>query len=105
MVVPPNVSPADFKIALALWRTAVGPDWVFTAAEDVALYRDAYSPYWGEPEERMTSAAVAPATLDQVQAVVRTANQYRIPLYASRRAEIWPTGVPRRRYRVAWFST
>ena len=29
----------------------------------------------------MASAAVAPSTLEQVQAVVRVANQYRVPLY------------------------
>jgi 4-cresol dehydrogenase (hydroxylating) len=81
MAVPPNVNPQAFNAALAAWREAVGAEWVFTSDEDVALYRDAYSPYWGEPEERLASAAVAPATLEQVQAVVRTANQYRIPLY------------------------
>ncbi|HEY8506801.1 MAG TPA: FAD-dependent oxidoreductase, partial [Steroidobacteraceae bacterium] len=78
---PPNVSPSDFKAALDAWREVVGPEWVFTSEEDVALYRDAYSPFWGEPEERVASAAVAPSTVEQVQAVVRTANQYRIPLY------------------------
>ncbi len=81
MAIPPNVTPAAFDAALAAWRAAVGSEWVFTAAEDVALYRDAYSPYWGEPEERVASAAVAPATLEQVQAVVRAANAHRIPLY------------------------
>jgi FAD/FMN-containing dehydrogenase len=78
---PPNVSPNDFKAALDAWRQVVGSEWVFTSEEDVALYRDAYSPFWGEPEERFASAAVAPSTVEQVQAVVRTANQYRIPLY------------------------
>ena len=81
MATPPNVSPTDFNAALAAWRQAVGPEWVFTTDEDVALYRDAYSPYWGEPEERHASAAVAPASLEQVQAVVRAANEHRIPLY------------------------
>ena len=81
MAVPPNVSPTAFNAALAAWRQAVGAEWVFTSPEDVALYRDAYSPYWGEPEERVASAAVAPATLEQVQAVVRAANQYGVPLY------------------------
>ena len=79
---PPGVSRADFTKVLAAWRDTVGGDWVFTADADVALYRDAYSPYWGEPEERVASAAVAPQTLEQVQAVVRTANQYKVPLYA-----------------------
>jgi 4-cresol dehydrogenase (hydroxylating) len=82
MALPPNVSASDFNAALAAWRAAVGADWVFTRDEDVALYRDAYSPYWGEPEERVASGAVAPATVEEVQAVVRTANRYRIPLYA-----------------------
>ena len=45
---------------------------MFTSEEDVALYRDAYSPLWGEPEERLVSAAVAPDTTEQVSAVVRT---------------------------------
>jgi 4-cresol dehydrogenase (hydroxylating) len=76
------VSRSDFNRALAAWRDAVGADWVFTSDADVGLYRDAYSPYWDEPEERVASAAVAPQTLEQVQAVVRVANQYRVPLYA-----------------------
>jgi 4-cresol dehydrogenase (hydroxylating) len=81
MSIPPNVSRTDFDAALSAWREAVGAEWVFTSPEDVALYRDAYSPYWDEPEERLASAAVAPATVEQVQAVVRAANQHRIPLY------------------------
>jgi (+)-pinoresinol hydroxylase len=81
MPTPPNVSTANFNRALAAWRQSVGADWVFTSDADVALYRDAYSPYWGEPEERVASAAVAPSTVEEVQAVVRVANQYRIPLY------------------------
>lgn len=81
MAIPPNVSPAAFNAALDAWRDAVGPEWVFTSEEDVALYRDAYSPFWGEPEERVASAAVAPATVEEVQAVVRAANEHRVPLY------------------------
>jgi 4-cresol dehydrogenase (hydroxylating) len=79
---PPGVSRGDFNRVLTAWRDVVGADWVFTSAEDVGLYRDAYSPYWDEPEERVASAAVAPETLEQVQAVVRVANQYKVPLYA-----------------------
>lgn len=81
MILPPNVSEADFNAALNEFRSAVGPAWVFTSDEDVALYRDSYSIYWGEPEERVASAAVAPAKVEEVQQVVRTANKYRIPLY------------------------
>ena len=81
MVLPPNVSEADFRAALGEFRSAVGADWVFSSDADVALYRDSYSIYWGEAEERVASAAVAPAKVEEVQQVVRTANKYRIPLY------------------------
>jgi (+)-pinoresinol hydroxylase len=82
MALPPNVNASDFEAALRAWRDSVGADWVFTSDADVALYRDAYSPLWGEPDERVASAAVAPSSVEQVQAVVRVANQYKIPLYA-----------------------
>ncbi len=78
---PPGVNASDFAAALSQFETALGKDWVFTKDEDVALYRDAYSPFWGEAEERVASAAVAPDSVEQVQAVVRIANRYRIPLY------------------------
>jgi len=81
MRTPPGVSAADFAAAVAEFERAVGKDWVFTSDADVDLYRDAYSPYWGEPEEKIASAAVAPSSVEQVQAVVRTANRYKIPLY------------------------
>jgi (+)-pinoresinol hydroxylase len=81
MPIPPGVSERDWTSALQEFEQAVGPPWVFTSDEDVALYRDAYSPLWGEPEERLVSAAVAPDTTEQVSAVMRTANRFRIPIY------------------------
>ena len=81
MRTPPGVSPSDFAAALGEFEQAVGKQWVFTSDEDVDLYRDAYSPFWGEPEERRASAAVAPDGVGEVQAVVRIANRHKIPLY------------------------
>ncbi|MBW8840614.1 MAG: FAD-binding oxidoreductase [Sphingomonadales bacterium] len=81
MTMPPNVTAADWQAALAAFRAAIGGAWVFTSDEEVGLYRDAYSPVWGEPEERLVSAAVAPQKVEEVQAIVRIANQYRIPLF------------------------
>ena len=80
-IVPQGVSPADFAEALRQFEGAIGKEWVYSKDEDVDLYRDAYSPFWGEEEERRASAAVAPASVEQVQAVVRIANRYRVPLY------------------------
>src|SRR5690348_13576123 len=81
MSLPPNVTATAFDAALKAWRLAVGPHWGCTVSADAGLARDAESPFYGEPEERVASAAVAPASLEQVQAVVRAANEHRIPLY------------------------
>ena len=81
MKLPPGVTSKDFADALKQLEGAVGKSWVFSSDEDVALYRDAYSPFWGEPEERVASAAVAPDGVEQVQKVVKIANTYKIPIY------------------------
>ncbi len=81
MRTPPGVSSADFAAAIEQFGAAVGKEWVFTSDEAVNTYRDAYSPLWGEPDEKVASAAVAPETVAQVQQIVKIANRYSIPLY------------------------
>jgi len=81
MRVPPGVTPKDFSDAIKQWQEAIGTDWVFTSDEDTDLYRDSYSPFWHEDIEPIPSAAVAPDTVEQVQAVVKIANAYKIPLW------------------------
>ncbi|HLF13165.1 MAG TPA: FAD-binding oxidoreductase [Gammaproteobacteria bacterium] len=81
MAPPPGIIQATFDRALKEFEGVVGSQWVFTSDEDVNLYRDAYSPLWSEEEEIVASAAVAPDSTEQVQAVVRIANEHRIPIY------------------------
>jgi (+)-pinoresinol hydroxylase len=81
MRTPPGVSESDFAHALEQFAVVVGPQWVFSKEDDVATYRDAYSPFVGEAEERIASAAVAPESVEQVQEVLAIANRLRIPLY------------------------
>jgi 4-cresol dehydrogenase (hydroxylating) len=81
MALPPGVSERNFQRAISRFASVVGDEWVFTSDEDIALYRDAYSPLVGEAEEKVASAAVAPDSAEQVQEVVRIANEFRIPLY------------------------
>ena len=78
---PPGLSERDFQAALRELEGVVGREWLFSSDEDVLLYRDGYSPLWGEAEERMASAAVAPNPVEQVQGIVKIANQYGLPLY------------------------
>ena len=81
MATPPGVDPADFEAALAELANVVGAEWVFTDDDTMDTYRDAYSPLRGEEDEKYASAAVAPTTVEEVQAIVRIANRYSIPLY------------------------
>jgi len=82
MRLPKGVSSGDFSKALGEFASVVGKDWVFSSDEDVAMYDDAYTPFFGEPELQLVpGAAVAPAKVEEVQAVVRIANKYKVPLY------------------------
>ncbi|MFS8607221.1 MAG: FAD-binding oxidoreductase [Gammaproteobacteria bacterium] len=81
MAIPPGVSAADFEAAISAFADVVGAEWVFTDVDTVDTYRDAYTPFRGEEEEKYASAAVAPTNVEQVQEIVRIANRYKIPLY------------------------
>jgi FAD/FMN-containing dehydrogenase len=88
MRLPPGVKSKDFSDALKQFAETVGKQWVFMSDEDVDPYRDSYSPVWNEPEEPIPSAAVAPDSVDQVQAIVRIANKYKIPLWTATAARL-----------------
>jgi 4-cresol dehydrogenase (hydroxylating) len=62
-------------------RRVVGAQWVFSSEEDLETYRDPYSMRWGDQDEFLASAAVAPDTTEQVQAIVKIANKYKLPIY------------------------
>jgi (+)-pinoresinol hydroxylase len=78
---PAGIASSDFSAAIAAFAAVVGNDWIFTSDDDLDLYKDSYSPLKGQPDERVASAAVAPKSADEVQAIVKIANRYGIPLY------------------------
>jgi 4-cresol dehydrogenase (hydroxylating) len=80
-VLPPGVSPENFATATREFAAAVGEEWVFVSEGDLIPYRDYWSPVPQPEDELLASAAVAPADVEQVQAIVRTANRYRTPLF------------------------
>ena len=81
-ILPPGVNANQFAAAIRQFEAAVGKEWVFTSDEDLQPYRDHFSYIKDQPNELIPSAAVGPDTTEQVQAIVRTANKYKIPLYA-----------------------
>jgi (+)-pinoresinol hydroxylase len=88
MSAPPAIPLDTFGTALQEFANVVGKDWAFTTDNDLDLYRDAYSSVRGAPEKRIASAAVAPSTAKEVQAVVRTPIPTE-PSMRSRPAGIW----------------
>jgi len=65
----------------AAWRAfadAIGSEWVLTDDDD----RQAYSDHYAQDETaHAPSGAVAPASAEEVQAIIRIANQYSVPLW------------------------
>jgi 4-cresol dehydrogenase (hydroxylating) flavoprotein subunit len=79
MILPPGLTPADFTEALEQFRKIVGKDNVYTG-DQLTGYVDPYS-IADEPDAHATPAAVAPDSAEQVQAILRVANQFRVPLW------------------------
>jgi 4-cresol dehydrogenase (hydroxylating) len=67
--------------AIAALKAALGADAVLTGEAALEAYRDPYSFNWGEAAELRASGAVLPASVEQVQAVVRIARQHRLALH------------------------
>jgi (+)-pinoresinol hydroxylase len=81
-ILPPGVNAEQFATAIRKFQDAVGAEWVFTSDEDLYSYYDHFSYLKGEPDDLIPSAAVGPDSVEQVQAIVRVANEHKIPLYA-----------------------
>ena len=78
-VLAPGVKKADFKGAVAAMRKVVGDDWVFADPDAVAPWKKSYTP---DPYgKHIPVGAVCPETVEQVQAIVRIANQFRQPIW------------------------
>lgn len=83
MHLPEGLSRREFDRAVEKLGEVVGTEWVITSEEHLLAYRDPFSPYAAHPEEERAAAcmAVAPKTTEEVQAVLRIANDYEIPFW------------------------
>ena len=75
---PPGVSQAAFGAALDAFRAVLGAEHVLTSPADLAGYQDPYPV--SDASTHATSAVVMPGSSEETQAVVRIANEHRIPL-------------------------
>ena len=78
-VLAPGVGKADLAAPLAGFRGVVGAEWVAGDAEAVVPWTKSYVP---DPGGRHAPVgAVCPASVEEVQAILKIANQYRQPLW------------------------
>ncbi len=79
IVLPPNVSEKSFQKALDAFAGVVGKQWVLATDEDRHAYMDIYAA--GDADQHLPSAAVGPQSPEEVQAIIRIANEHKVPLW------------------------
>jgi 4-cresol dehydrogenase (hydroxylating) flavoprotein subunit len=81
ITLPPELSERSLERALVAFRAVVGDDHVLTDQEEMREFRD---PFWYETwDDYEASAVVQPASVEEVQAIVRLANEHKVPLWTS----------------------
>jgi 4-cresol dehydrogenase (hydroxylating) len=75
---PPDVDESTFASAITAFRKAIGDEWVLSDPANLEKFHDPY-PIKGS-EHFAPSAIVCPASVEHVQAIVKIANEKRIPL-------------------------
>ncbi|MDB5662641.1 MAG: FAD-binding oxidoreductase [Sphingomonas bacterium] len=78
VVYPPGLSPAALDRALKAFGRVVGPDAVFATEEDRQDYSDKFAI---DDAAHQPLGGVAPASAAEVQAIVRVANEHRVPIW------------------------
>ena len=76
---PPGLDAAAYDRAIAAVRKAIGEDKVFDTELDRDTYIDPYA--LGDGLNHAPCAAVSPTSVEEVQALVRIANEHRLPLW------------------------
>lgn len=77
--VPEGTTSAALERAIEAFVAELGPDAVISDPNALRGFRDPYT--YRESDEFDASAAVMPTSTEQVQAIVRIANEYQVPLW------------------------
>ncbi|WP_233863560.1 FAD-binding oxidoreductase [Paraburkholderia adhaesiva] len=79
-VLPPGMSESHFERALAAFEAIVGAPNVCRGGAGLELYLDPFMPA-ANPRAFAPSAALLPANVDEIRAILRVANEMRVPLW------------------------
>lgn len=77
---PPSISSAAYDRALAALQSLLG-DGLVVAPEEVRSFRDPFA--YRDWNQFAPSAVVMPTTVEEVQGILRIANEHRLPLWTS----------------------
>jgi 4-cresol dehydrogenase (hydroxylating) flavoprotein subunit len=78
---PPHLSERQFADALKQFAAALGKEWVLSAPAELAEFYDPYN--LPERTDFKPSAALFPASVEEIQAVLRIASEHKIPLWTT----------------------
>jgi 4-cresol dehydrogenase (hydroxylating) flavoprotein subunit len=86
-VLPNGITPRDFERAAKAFRTAIGDEWVVTAEQELENYRDPFAFASADANQFAPSAAVQPASVEEIRAILKIANEFKIPLWVVSRGK------------------
>ncbi|AKH44127.1 4-cresol dehydrogenase (hydroxylating) [Altererythrobacter atlanticus] len=78
-MMPQDMDRDIFAAAIRELRAIVGNDWVFADEASTVSYRKSFIP--DLKGEHIPSGAVAPASVEEVQAILKVANKYKLPMW------------------------
>jgi 4-cresol dehydrogenase (hydroxylating) len=78
-MMPQDMDRGLFAAAVKELRAIVGDDWVFADEASTVSYRKSFIP--DLRGEHIPSGAVAPASVGEVQAILKVANKYKLPMW------------------------
>jgi 4-cresol dehydrogenase (hydroxylating) len=92
-----RVDDTAVEAALEALRQALGEENVLTAPDELREYRDPYD--WKGSDDYTGSAVVTPRSVEDVQAIVGVANEFRVPLWTFGQGRNYTYGGPAPRVR------
>lgn len=90
IALPPGLSSMQFRAGLDALRKVVGTEWIFVSDEDLIPYHDAYA--FAAGPQHVPGAAIAPSSVEEVQAILRVANEHKLPVWPISRGKNYGYG-------------
>lgn len=89
-ILPPGMDAAGFARAMRALASEIGDEWVVLTEEDLIPYNDAYG--FADPVDHVPGAAIAPANVEELRAVLRIANERGLPVWPISRGKNYGYG-------------